>query len=176
MTDQPDVDQAQGRVERIFITREAGAPMGEVSEVRAIAGHGLEGDRYASEAGTWSQLTARGRRDLTLVGVEGLEEMAREGLRIEPEQTRRNVLTSGIDLAVLVGRQFRVGNTICYGIRRCQPCVYLEGKTRKGVLKAMVDRGGLFTEIVRDGAIRVGDAVVPIPVEEEVSREVVSAA
>ncbi len=176
MTEQSDVDQVHGRVERIFITAQAGAPMQEVPEVRAIAGRGLEGDRYTSASGTWSERLAKGRRDLTLIGVEGLAEMARDGIALRPEETRRNVLTSGIELAALVGRQFRVGTAICYGIRRCQPCIYLEERTQPGVLKEMVDRGGLFTEIVRDGVIRVGDAVVPLAVNEEVSREVVSAA
>ena len=45
---------SQGRVEAIHITDTAEAPMRGVAEIRAIAGVGLEGDRYAVKRGSFS--------------------------------------------------------------------------------------------------------------------------
>ena len=166
------MSQAAGRVLNIFITGAAGEPMQAVNEVRAIAGVGLEGDRYAKGIGSWAERLDRGRRDLTVFPIEGLEEMAADGISIEPHEARRNVLTSGIDLPALEGRQFRIGEVICYGIRRCHPCIYLEHLTKPGVLKAYMNRGGLFTEILTNGTIRVGDPVEALDPADEVSRTV----
>jgi MOSC domain-containing protein YiiM len=45
------------------------------------------------------------------------------------------------------------------GQRLCDPCSHLEKLTQPGVLKGLVERGGLRADVVRDGAIRVGDEV-----------------
>ena len=165
------MNQMAGRVLNIFIAGAAGEPMQAVSEVRAVAGVGLEGDRYAKGIGSWSERLDRGRRDLTIFPLEGLEAMAQEGIVLEPHEVRRNILTEGVDVPALEGRQFRIGEVICYGIRRCHPCIYLEQRTRPGVLKAYMNRGGLFTEILVDGIIRVGDRVEALNPADEVSRE-----
>ena len=46
-----------------------------VERIRAIAGVGLEGDRYATKSGTWSQ-DPRVDRDITLIEAEVIEDLA----------------------------------------------------------------------------------------------------
>jgi MOSC domain-containing protein YiiM len=70
------------------------------------------------------------------------------------------VLTSGIDLNALVGKRFRVGEVECEGIELCEPCADLESMTEPGVIKGLAHRGGLNADILNDGHISVGDAVV----------------
>ena len=148
-----------GRVANIFIAPTAGKSPEPATTVNVRAGYGIVGDRYEAGVGTWSDLPGGGR-DLTLIAHEDLDAMTREsGITLQPADSRRNVLTTGVDVGSLVGRRFRIGNVTMQGIRLCQPCSYLEAKTTPGVLKALVDRGGLRVDVLTDGTIAVGDQV-----------------
>jgi hypothetical protein len=144
-----------GSVAAILVAPEAEAPLVPVDDVSAIAGRGLEGDRYESGQGTFS---APGRGyQLTLVEAEVLDE-----IDLPWPEARRNVVTRDIALNGLVGRRFRVGSAECIGRRLCEPCAHLEKLARPGLLRPLVHRGGLRADIVADGRIRVGDEVVPL--------------
>jgi hypothetical protein len=147
----------QGQVEAIYISAIPRKLPRAIARVRALRGKGLEGDRYFSGIGTWSDYPVEAGRDLTLVEVEVLEEVG-----LAPAEARRNVVTRGVALEGLIGQRFRVGEVECYGDRICEPCAHLEGLTRPGVLKALLHRGGLRADITRSGEIAVGDAVVPL--------------
>jgi MOSC domain-containing protein YiiM len=142
----------RGRVEGIFITGEKRQLPVPVDRVRAVAGRGLEGNRHYYEQ-------APPGRALTLIAAEALAEGASSGVELGADESRRNVLTSGIDLNALVGERFRVGDVECVGVELCEPCTTLEGLTRPGVIKAYVHRAGLNADILTDGEIVVGDAV-----------------
>jgi MOSC domain-containing protein YiiM len=145
----------EGRVEGIYISRAKGDMPTPVESVAALAGRGLEGNRYFYDG------DAPAGRALTLIAAEALAEGESEsGVPLGAVESRRNVLTRGIDLNALVGHRFRVGEIECYGVELCEPCVSLEGMTRPGVVKAYVHRAGLNADILSDGEIRVGDAVV----------------
>jgi hypothetical protein len=142
-----------GTVVAIVIAPAAEAPLRSVDRAQALAGRGLQGDRYADGAGTFSAGGGRGR-DLTLVAAEVLDDVG-----LEPVDARRNLVVRGVDLDALRGRRFRVGEVECLGQRRCEPCAHLERLTRPGVLRALVPRGGLRADLVRGGELRVGDPV-----------------
>ena len=144
----------EGRVEGIFIGPERMLPA-PVERVRALGGKGLEGNRYFFEEG------AKPGQALTLIAAEAIETVRNEhGLEITAAESRRNVLTSGIDLNALVGKRFRVGDVECYGVELCEPCTHLESVTKPGVIKAFVHRAGLNADILTDGEIAIGDTVV----------------
>lgn len=149
-----------GEIQAIFICPSAGEEMQPVSEVRAVPGKGLDGDRYFNRQGYYSDKPGDGR-ELTLIESEALEHLTQDsGIQIGAEKTRRNLVTKGIQLNDLVGVEFHIGGITVRGVRLCDPCSYLEKHTERGVLKAMVDRGGLRVDILSGGTIRVGDAVV----------------
>lgn len=150
-----------GTVTAIVVAPDAGAPAIEVRSALAIAGRGLEGDRYAAGRGTFSPGTGYGR-DLTLVEEELLAASIVAGAPITPAQARRNVAVRGIMLDDLIGRRFRVGPVECVGRRRCEPCAHLQRLGPPGVLRALVHRGGLRADILVGGEIAVGDDVVPL--------------
>jgi MOSC domain-containing protein YiiM len=151
---------AAGVLEHIHIAATAGVPVRAVEAVRAIAGVGLEGDRYAYGRGHYQD--DRVSRDLTLVEAENVEEVAREhGIELAPGETRRNLTTRGISLNELVGRRFCVGEVLCQGTRLCEPCQYLGDLTGKPLLRPFIHRGGLRADILRDGVIYIGDPVLP---------------
>lgn len=153
-----------GVVVSLHIAPAAGASTQPVTEVRARPGKGLEGDRYFKEVGTYSGKPGpRGQppaREVTLIEIETIEALKRDyDIEIDPGASRRNIVTRGVSLNHLVGREFRVGEVSMRGIRLCEPCAHLEALTQRGVLKALVHRGGLRAQILTDGVIRVGDPV-----------------
>ena len=148
-----------GRVEGIFITPDAARPMLSIDEVKAITGEGLEGDRYFTKSGTWSHNDGP-QRQITLFESEALKALARDyDIEIDGADTRRNIMTSGVALNHLVGREFKVGDATLRGVKLCEPCKHLERVSGRPVRKPLVHRGGLNAEIVADGLIRVGDEV-----------------
>ncbi len=85
------------------------------------------------------------------------------GIRLEPTETRRNLLTAGVPLNDLVGQVFQVGAVRMRGVRLAEPCSHLERLTQSGVLKGLVHRAGLRADILDEGVLRVGDTIVPSP-------------
>lgn len=161
---------AKGKVLSIHTCGQASDPMSTHGEVQAIRRQGLRGDRYLSRTGTYSKHHAPDR-ELTLIESEALEALRREhGITLEPEETRRNLVTEGISLQELIGKQFRVGEEVVLeGIRPCEPCGYLEEITGKKVFEPLKERGGLRTSIVQGGTIRVGDAIAELAEAEAVA-------
>jgi hypothetical protein len=143
-----------GLVEALVVAPAAEAPVLLVDEAVAIAGRGLEGDRYAAGAGTFA--SGRPGSALTLVDAAVLDTLGRD------VDHRRNVVVRGTDLNALVGHEFRLGEARCRGRRLCEPCAHLDRLDGGGVLRPLVHRGGLRADIVCDGTIRVGDRLTPV--------------
>jgi MOSC domain-containing protein YiiM len=143
---------SDGRVEAICIGPERQVPQ-PVDRVRAVEGRGLEGDRYFfEEAGPGEALT--------LIAAEALEGLrADTGIELTHAESRRQVLTRGIDLNALVGEEFSVGDVRCVGVELCEPCLHLESVTYDGVIKGLVHRGGLRADVLAGGEIAVGDSI-----------------
>jgi MOSC domain-containing protein YiiM len=153
-------DPGRGVVEAIHITGSGGERMRAVGRVGAIAGVGLEGDRYALRTGHYSG-DPRIDRDVTLIEAEEIEALAAgSGIALKPGETRRNVTTRGIRLNDLVGRRFRIGGVECEGTRLCEPCQYHTDLLGKPVLAPLAHRAGLRARILGSGEIVRGDEVV----------------
>lgn len=149
----------QGEVVSIHIAPEEGAPTVAVDRIKAVAGMGLEGDRYHKMAGTFSEKDGP-QREVTLIEVEALEAMADDyDIKFELGDSRRNIVTKGVPLNHLLDKEFAVGEAVLRGIKLCDPCGYLERMTQPGVRKGLANRGGLNARIVSDGTIRPGDTV-----------------
>jgi hypothetical protein len=141
-----------GSVAGLLVSPRAEAPLIRVDAALAVAGRGLEGDRYFTGDGTFSG-PGRGYQ-LTLVQAEALDAVG-----LSWEAARRNVVTRGIDLNALVGRRFHVGSVECVGRRLAEPCAHLEKLTRPELLRPLVHRAGLRADILVGGAIELGDEV-----------------
>ena len=159
-----------GVVTEIWLTAAAAAPMRRVPAGRLVAGVGLDGDRYALGGGTWArypdlekQLTLIDRRDVAAVAAE-------VGVELTPGDTRRNLVTEGVDLPALVGRWFAVGDALLFGMKRCPPCTHLERLTGARLVKAMVYRGGINAAVFTGAEIADGAVVRPVSDEEAARR------
>ena len=147
----------QGSVVSISIAPTESEPTRLVDDVRAIAGRGLEGDRYCKADGeVWEDPG----KEITLIGVEAIDAMSREsGVDLEYKDARRNIITRDVPLNDLIDKEFAVGDVRVKGIRLNEPCQHLASLTDQKVLKGLVHRGGLRAQILNDGQIRVGDIV-----------------
>jgi MOSC domain-containing protein YiiM len=134
-----------------------------LTEVWAIPGKGLEGDRYFHGAGTFSASTRLPDVELTLIESEAIETLARS-IALTPADSRRNLVTRGISLNELVGRQFEIGDVRMLGHRLCEPCSRLRPSAAdaREVIDTLRHRGGLRAQILQQGRLRIGDPIRPV--------------
>ena len=152
-----------GFVEGLFKCAIAGEEMEIRESLNLIEGRGIEGDRYLLGTGYYSRRPHEDRQ-VTLIESETLDAIERDqGIAFPPQETRRNIVTRGVPLAHLVGRNFRIGDTVLFGGRLNVPCKYLEDlNDRPGIFNALVNRSGLNARIISGGEIRLGDPIEPV--------------
>lgn len=159
---------AGGMVRAIFVGPVVGGPMEAMTEVQLIAGAGIEGDRYAAGAGTFVRKRGRSAGKglaLTLIEEEAIEQVRlQHGMELDFAITRRNVVTFGIRLEALIGKQFQLGSAMVRGVALNPPCSRLEKLTGiSGLKKLMAGRGGIRADVVEGGPVRVGDPLSLAP-------------
>jgi hypothetical protein len=154
----PDAPHTSGTLEAICTFPEPGQPARMHESIRAIAGRGLDGDRYLSGSGTFP--SGPPGSALTLIEAEVCESF---DPALEPGEHRRNLITRGIELNALVGHDFMVGGVRCRGMRLCEPCTVVDRYASRPVLRALVHRGGLRADILQDGQLILGDRVGAVP-------------
>ena len=148
-----------GVVEGIFWGAVDEGPLDAADAVSVATGAGIEGDRY-------------GDKDITLFEAEAIEGLREDtGIELAPSEIRRNVMTRGISLNDLLGHRIRVGEVEAVVTELCHPCSHLQALTQPGVLKGLVDRGGLNADVVSGGSIKVGDEVEDLGPAEHSSSE-----
>ena len=146
-----------GEVVEIFIGPQTAGPVSAVDSVKAVAGRGLEGDRhYRPDEVPHSHPD----EEITLIESEAIAAaQAETDVVFGPEDTRRNIVTSGVRLDELVGRKLSVGEVVIEALALNPACAYLVKITNKPFLKQLVHRGGIRGRIVSSGVIRRGDAI-----------------
>ena len=130
------------------VKKEAGKP---VDSVHVSQVSGLTGDHETKE-----------HRRVTLISKEALELAARELGKdsIDPADTRRNILVSGLDFSDLENRQIVLGEALIEVTGLCHPCSRMDETIGPGGRTALANRGGLTARVVRDGNVRIGDKVL----------------
>ena len=154
---------ATGIVVALFTVDRRAAPMKKVEQLYALAGRGIEGDRYFLGTGTYSKSPEPGRQ-VTLIKSEVLESLKNElEINVKPEESRRNILTQGIEINDLIGTEFYVGTVRLRAHRITQPCLYLEKLLdQPGLYKELWDNGGISCEILSDGVIKERDIITAL--------------
>jgi hypothetical protein len=126
-------DPAAAMVISLFTSPGTAAPMTRHESIEAVAGVGLAGDRYATGKGFYSGVSEWDAH-VTLIAMEPFVDLAEmHGVQIEPEVLRRNIVTRGVDLNALIGREFRIGEQAVFRGRKawppCSHIVKLSGRT-----------------------------------------------
>ena len=132
-----------------------GKPAGEHSliehqEIYCVAGRGVEGDRFFDYRDNY-------RGQITFFAMEVFAEVCRQlgvGAK-DPGLTRRNVITTGVDLNSLIGEEFSAQGIQFFGMEECRPCYWMDQTLGPGAEAALKNRGGLRARILTSGRLRV---------------------
>ena len=123
----------------------------ELSEARARAGVGLEGDRKRSA-----------KRQVTVLSAEQWSEALKDvGGAHDPRWRRANVVVSGVEFTrEMIGKRLRLGALTVEIVGETEPC-YRMDELHPGLREALKPsmRAGVFGKIERDADVRVGDDV-----------------
>jgi MOSC domain-containing protein YiiM len=146
-------------VERIYIRPNGRAPQTEEARIHVVAGKGIEGDRYFGRADEPRQI-------VTFVESEAIEAFLRSCDRLlDLSATGRNIVTRGVRLNDLVGKEFIVGQVRFRGVELCEPCngfgraMASAGVSPAQVVKRMLHRAGLRADALSTGEIKRGATV-----------------
>ena len=127
-------------------------PIVEVRTARCVAGRGIEGDRFFDFKPDY-------KGQITFFAQEVYESLCTSlGVWDRPCSVfRRNVITSGVDLNTLIGREFEIQGVRFLGTGECSPCHWQNEAFGPGAEDALQGRGGLRAKILSDGRLRVSD-------------------
>jgi len=143
-----------GRVEWIGLRPARRAAMQVVEAASLDPEAGIAGDRYAGRSG---------ERHVTLIQRENLAAIAAHlGVDfVPPEQLRRNIVVSGINLLALKDRRFRLGAAVLEMTGDCHPCSRMEEIFGPGGYNAVRGHGGITARVLEGGMVEIGDAIRP---------------
>jgi len=151
-----------GKIVAIYVAPERAKAMELRESVLAVPGKGIQGDHRFDPTGTLSAKKGAAR-EISFIEVEAVEAVFRDyQIQLGADETRRNVVTRGIALNHLIGKEFTAGALRFKGLEMCEPCRHLESMTRKGVKEALIHRGGIRCQILTEGELRVGDVIRPV--------------
>lgn len=144
-------------IKQIFISKKNGGELLELEKVEAVQYCGLRDDRYFKQF----SVAPGNQNAITLIDVEKVN-ACNDTLqaKFSPADFRRNIITEGVDLNSLVGREFYIGEVKLRGYELCQPCRYISELLSADLLHAMDQRGGLRAEILAGGTLKVGDRII----------------
>jgi hypothetical protein len=148
---------SDARIVALYISPAAGAPMQPVREVEAIQGAGLKGDRYCAGEGSWSKGEI-GHRQVSLINSRFFHGGSHFGFI----ESRRNIVTIGVELMKLIGKDFKIDEALFHGVKYCDPCER-PGKlamTTASFKESFADCGGLIAEVIQGGIIRIGGEII----------------
>ena len=140
---------------------ESGTPLQSVESVEVLEGNGIAGD--ARFFGRLSRGTGQPtRRQVTLIEREQIAEHATAlGLpSITPGAVRSNIETTGINLIALLGHEVEIGEAVLRLYEPRDPCAKMDAICQGLRARMMDQRQGVLAEVVRSGAVRVGDTIL----------------
>tara|TARA_Y100000310_G_C20019769_1_gene506854 strand:+ start:64 stop:504 length:441 start_codon:yes stop_codon:yes gene_type:complete len=144
-----------GKVLEIGISENKSNKIVNVNEVEAIEGRGLVGEKHFKE-------NNKKRIQITLIEIENINHYNKiTGTQIPAINFLRNIVTEGIQLNVLVGKEFFIGKVKVRAHDLCRPCKNLqESLQQKNTVKELLYSGGLRCEILSSGKIFINDQII----------------
>ena len=148
-----------GNILEIYIADKDALPVRQ-STVEVEANKGVVGDRYHKSAGTFSEKLKDDRKsEITFIASEEIDQFNQsQNETLGYGDVRRNIVTRGIDLGSLIGKEFSIGPARFLGIQYCEPCAHLAATVNEKVLPHL-RHTGLRAAILQSGRIQPGDEI-----------------
>ena len=149
-----------GRVTWIGARPARHAPLVALPSAEITREAGLPGDHYSGRPNADGK---GGKRQVTLIQAEDLAAIASYlGRPVTPEDLRRNLMVSGINLRALKDRRFQIGEAVLEATGDCHPCSQMETILGPGGYNAVRGHGGITARVIEGGRLRLGDAIAAL--------------
>ena len=144
-----------GKVLNIGISENKSNKIVNVNKVEAIKDKGLIGEKHFKEDN-------KKRSQITLIEIENINHYNKiTGTQIPAINFLRNIVTEGIRLNMLLGKEFFIGKVRVRAHDLCRPCKNLqETLQQKNTVKELLYTGGLRCEILSSGKIFIDDQII----------------
>ena len=137
----------------ITVCSDFGKDMIQLDSVEAIAGKGIVEDRYFKKNKNTSNITLIEKENIDLFNKNS-------SCSIPYQKFRRNIITKGIRLNSLVGREIFIGSVKIKVHELCQPCLKLQKLLgQNNFVKDMIHKSGIRCEILIGGKIGKGNKI-----------------
>lgn len=149
---------APGKLEWIGLRSERRGEVVVVEQAEAVVDLGLVGDHRMKK-------TPGSARQVTLISREYIESICRHigHNAIDPRLLRRNLVISDMNMNLLRYQRLQIGEVIIETNALCHPCSRMDEALGAGGTAAMFGYGGLCARILQGGIMRIGDAVIRLP-------------
>ncbi|MBT3979937.1 MAG: molybdenum cofactor biosysynthesis protein [Bacteriovoracaceae bacterium] len=131
------------------------APTHTPQEIEAHAGAGLVGDRFY-------EFKENYQGQVSFMELEALEELKKMGgSEVSNSVFRRNIIISGVDPLILIGKEFKIGTAKFKGCVDCTPCAWMDFAAGDGAFNWLNEnnKGGLRAQILESGTMKIGDSL-----------------
>jgi len=137
----------------ITVCSDFGKDMIQLDSVEAIAGKGIVEDRYFKKNKNTSNITLIEKENIDFFNENS-------SCSIPYQKFRRNIITKGIRLNSLVGREIFIGSVKIKVHELCQPCLKLQKLLgQNNFVKDMIHKSGIRCEILIGGKIGKGNKI-----------------
>ena len=143
-----------GKVVEIAISKSFKGKMESVTSIEVIAGGGIIKDRHFKKNNNKIN-------QITLIEIENIKYYNQaEKVLIPSIDFRRNIITEGIKLNQLLGKEFLIGSVKLKAHDLCRPCKYLQERLKqKNFIKELLQKGGIRCEVLNNGKINIGSNI-----------------
>ncbi len=133
------------------------SPIETVPTAEIIQGKGIIGDRFFDYKDDY-------KGQVTFFQIEDYHRLCEKfGITDKsPTAFRRNILTKGVDLPSLIGKEFTIGSVQFLGTQEAKPCYWMEQAFCPGAEKALQGHGGLRAKALTSGPLKIGDTISPL--------------
>jgi len=139
-----------GKIVSVNISRDKGEKKHNIEKCMLIKDKGLKDDAHAGFM----------HRQVSLLAQESINKIKNMGIDVVPGDFAENLTTEGIELPTLpIGTKLLVGDGIILRVTQIGKECHARCAIFQQVGDCVMPREGIFTEVLNEGEIKVGDTI-----------------
>lgn len=142
--------KVDGKIVAVNISEKKGERKKNINECRLLVDFGLENDAHAAD---W-------HRQVSLLDTSSIAKMTAKGLDVGAGDFAENLTTEGLDLVSLpIGTKLAVGEEVVMEVSQIGKVCHSHCNIYYQAGDCVMPREGIFTKVLKEGKVKVGDAV-----------------